>query len=245
MPIQIPSWAFGVLPTSQNLSDCRTPGLIQDAVKCYPDAKAYWSGVNFGPLPPVVGSPKYWSDSSVNTATGYARLNGETHAANAMSLFENSLYSQNARNFYAERPNLLVPQLVAETRISHEEWGRLSFADAGIEDPAEFPLALIYEFDYLSLPNGIYAKRHTFPSDVVLFLLNGQPCAAKLDEAKTLFPVAPQMPVGPGAAFSASADQVIALATKMNSGTSVRVAAKAILDSAENAEAKAGKLVKL
>lgn len=240
MPIAIPSWLFSVPPTAENLAMCRVPGLIQDAVKTYPNATAYWQATNFGPLPPRNGPPKYWADPSGNLANGYACLDGTVHAASKMSLFENSLYSQNVRNFYAERPSLLVPTLIAVQNVSVSEWLRLSFEDAGIEDPAEFPLALIYDFN----PQ---AMRHTFPTDMVLWhdADAHKPMAAKLDEAKKLFPLMPQMPIGPGAGTSFTAAQVVAFAKRMNSGSVVRKAAQDIYTGTATEAEMAGKLVAL
>lgn len=233
--IEIPSWLFGVPPTSENLAACRTPGLIQAAVTTYPNPGAYQQQTGYTVQE---GPPKWWSNPSSNPGIGYAQLTGTTHTAGNMSTFENSMYSQNVRNFYAERPTLLVPTIAYSGDVSVYEWRRLSFAE-GVDDPAEFPLGIIWDMN----PQR---PVHAFPTDIVLFMLGGKPCAAKLGEALVLFPMKPQMPVGPGAATGGySAAEVVKLAIRMNSGAAARMAAKAITDGPGDDTAKAERLVRL
>jgi hypothetical protein len=191
--IQIPSWVFGVPPTSKNLAGCRTPGLIQPSVSTYPDGDAFSSQTGYTK---VEGPPKYWADPNANVALGYAKFDGSIHGPNHLSGFEKQMYDQNAGNWYTEHDadsRVVVPTMVYSGPISKAEWARLSFPnpDKTYEDPAEFPLALIWD-------DNPQHMTHTFPAGMVLFMYYGLPCGAKIDKANELFPMTPRMPVPTG-----------------------------------------------
>jgi hypothetical protein len=219
----IPSFVFGVPPTRDSLNNCRTAGLIQAAVTTYVDANDYYAMVNYGALPPTVGPPRYWIDPNANVALGAMFLTGQVHVASAMSLVENLVYSQSAHTFYAERPQMLVPA-IAYSVVS--DWRALSFLE-GLADPQEYPLGQVWMY---SSRDSAREVESSFPTNIVLFMQDGKPAWATVDEAHKLFPIKPQMPTGAGSAVSSfNASDILHVAVALNSGSSKRIAAQAIL----------------
>ena len=232
---KIPSFVFGVTPTDADLQACIDAGMIPRSVTVFSGKKAYESVPSL-PLPPTSGPPQWWQQTSSNPGIGYFRLTGKVHKAGQMSLAENQMYSSAARQFYAERPNLDVPEWEL---VLGQGWGQLSFARSA-SLPAEYPFGEIRSW-------GVNAQEHYFPTDCVTFMLDGAPCFERITQAIERFKLTPQMPTGPGAASSGggyTADDVVAAALTV-ADFATAPDARAILNSNESNAVKAGKLVKL
>ncbi len=184
----IPSFVFGVQPTSKDLADNRVAGVIQPAVSTYTGWNDFYAQSNFGPLPPAVGSPKYWSDPNSNNAIGGMFLTGVVKKASQRTLEENHMYSQAAQNFFNEFPNTLIPEVKFKA-LDKAEWQRLSFpSDLSLYDAsdfAEYPLALVWA--YGTTTDGNSSMNHTFPGDRILAMLDEKPVNMKIEEALKVF----------------------------------------------------------
>jgi len=231
---RIPSFVFGIAPADQDLQDCITAGMIPRSVTVFSNKAAYEKGTGY--LAPAAGPPQWWAQVSANPGIGYFRLTGRTHKAGQMSLNENRMYSQSARMFYAERPELIVPEVEL---VLGQGWGQLSFARSA-SLPAEYPLGEVRAW-------GDNADSHYFPTDCVLFMVDGQPHFERITQAIERFKLTPQMPIGPGAASAAGGyteDQVVAAALAV-ADFATSPGARAILNSTESNAVKAGKLLAL
>lgn len=231
--IVVPCFANGTAPDAATLGALQTLGLIPPGVSVYAGADDYSSRSANLPGPPKNDDedPQYFCDMNRVVPIGTGKFSGRIKPAKERSLFENRMYSSEARAFLDERPNWPLPEMVEQT----PNWQNLNFVESGIGDPVEYPLGA-----HWGPESGM--PEYQFPNVVLGVDPQGRFVVYTVDEAKRKFPLTPQMPTGPGADVKFSAEQYIALAKAMNKSTAVRSQAKDIYSGGQDAQTIAMRL---